>query len=239
MQAACNEGESSILQQNVALLFAASGDMRNVVKTAVGMPEAYSAQCSIVINDKNFVIAARNAMLLLTALHFEPATAAPIMLHLWYSAMLPEEMIAALQEVVLPCVVDVYEKIMNKSEESFHAKTFKFGDSSVRLIFKKYEWFELGRMFLVPEGFTASQAQIVRRKVTLARKDHVDRAIFQNAAWLTRWYNEFSRRGYPAAFWCVLHCILCSKPVSRPYKQEGYKHTDLDKELSFKSANGL
>lgn len=177
MQVASNEGESSILHENITMLFAASGDLRNVVKTVNGMPGTYSGDCSIVINDKNFAIAARNAMLLLTALHFEPAVASPIMLHLWYSAMLPKEMITALQEVVLPCISDVCEKIKNKPEHSFQAKTFRFGQSSVRLTFKKYEWFALGRMFLVPEGLTESQAQTIRHEVILARKDHIDRAL--------------------------------------------------------------
>lgn len=84
---------------------------------------------------------------------------------------------AALQEVVLPFIVDVCGKIMNKPDDSFQAKTFRFGHSPVRLTFKKYQWFELGRMFSVPEGFTASQALTVRREVTLTRKYYLDRTI--------------------------------------------------------------
>jgi hypothetical protein len=38
MQIASNEGERSILQQDITLIFAASGDLRNVVKTVNGMP---------------------------------------------------------------------------------------------------------------------------------------------------------------------------------------------------------
>jgi hypothetical protein len=64
---ALKEGEESISRKDIVLLFAALGDLRNVVKTVIGMPEAYSGTCSIVINDFNSAITARNAILLLIA----------------------------------------------------------------------------------------------------------------------------------------------------------------------------
>lgn len=179
MQVASNEGGSFELKQDIALLFAASGDLRNIVKTLVGLPQAYAGSYSIVINDKNFTVAARNAMLLLIALYFEPEIAAPLMLHLWYSAMLPDEMTKALQEVVLPCIVDVCMKIQHKPAQSLQAKTFSFGQSSVRLVFKVCEWFELRNMFVIPKGLTAHNARMARQAVTFARQDHIDRALLK------------------------------------------------------------
>lgn len=174
-----NEGEEAIMQRDVALLFAASGDLRNVIKTIIGLPESYAGNCTVVVNDLNTAIVARNAMLLLTALHFEPEVAAPIMLHLWYSAMLPQAILQALQDGILPYIHDVCNKIKDKPTDSMQAKTFEIGGSSVRLMLKKREWVGLATMFKVPEGLRAPEAQSIRRSVTMTRVDHIDRHIYK------------------------------------------------------------
>ena len=174
-----NEGEEAIMQRDVALLFAASGDLRNVIKTVIGLPESYAGNCTVVVNDLNTAIVARNAMLLLTALHFEPEVAAPIMLHLWYSAMLPQAILQALQDGIFPYIHDVCNKIKDKPTDSMQAKTFEIGGSSVRLMLKKWEWVGLATMFKVPEGLRAPEAQSIRRSVTMTRVDHIDRHIYK------------------------------------------------------------
>lgn len=172
-----NEGDEAIENQSLALLFAASGDLRNIIKTVLGLSESYAGHCIIVANDFNTAIVARNAMLLLTALHFEPEVATPIMLHLWYSAFLPHKVLQALQGGILPYICDVCEKIKDKKKDSVHAKTFTIGKSSVRLILKKWEWLGLANMFRVSEGLGAPEAQSIRHSVTMARVDHIDRHI--------------------------------------------------------------
>lgn len=65
----------------------ASGDIRNIVKPLTGVPGTYAGHCEVVVNDKDSDIVARNAILLLTAFHFSPDAATPMMLHgipLWY-----------------------------------------------------------------------------------------------------------------------------------------------------------
>jgi hypothetical protein len=47
-----NEGEAETINRDIALLFAASGDLRNVVKSISGLPETYKGECSVVMNDK-------------------------------------------------------------------------------------------------------------------------------------------------------------------------------------------
>ena len=47
-------------------------------------------------NDINFMVVARNAILLLVALGLEPGEAVAIMIHVWYSALLPHVMIDTL-----------------------------------------------------------------------------------------------------------------------------------------------
>ncbi|KAF2867047.1 hypothetical protein BDV95DRAFT_622661 [Massariosphaeria phaeospora] len=43
--------------------------------TVVGLPDGYKGECVVVLNDREFVVAARNAIMLLIMLHFEPDTA--------------------------------------------------------------------------------------------------------------------------------------------------------------------
>ncbi|KDQ26755.1 hypothetical protein PLEOSDRAFT_168906 [Pleurotus ostreatus PC15] len=50
------------------LCFAASGDIRNMVQTVNGLPVDYAGKCSIVLNDKNPIIVARNMLILYTLL---------------------------------------------------------------------------------------------------------------------------------------------------------------------------
>lgn len=174
-----NEGNEAILQQDISLLFAASGDLRNVVKTVAGLPENYAGKCHVVINDRNITVVARNALLLLVALQFEPEVATPIMLHLWYSAMLPQAMIEVLQKDILPCIQDVCDKIQKKPQNVMQAKTFLHGNGSVRLILKKSEWTVLAKMLVPSKELTAPIAQTVRRAITLARVDHIDRSLYR------------------------------------------------------------
>jgi hypothetical protein len=146
LKVAENEGEGAILQQDVSLLFAAFSDLRNVVKTIVGLPENYAGNCKTVINDRNTTIVARNALLLLAALHLEPEVATPIMLHLWYSAMLPQVMVEVLQRYILPYIQGVCDKIQTKPDYSMQAKTFVHGKGSVRLVLRKSEWTAIAKM---------------------------------------------------------------------------------------------
>ena len=54
------------------LLFAASGDIRNVVKSVVeGLSDGYDGRCTLVINDINLMVVARNAILLFVAVSLE------------------------------------------------------------------------------------------------------------------------------------------------------------------------
>ena len=71
------------------MVFGASGDIRNVVQSVPNIPTSYTGHCEIIINDRDLDIVARNAILLLIALHFGPKEAA---LYIWYSALVPANM---------------------------------------------------------------------------------------------------------------------------------------------------
>jgi hypothetical protein len=174
-----NEGRQH-LSKDTNLLFAASGDCRNVINSIVGLPVDYTGRCTAVLNDMDFVVVARNAIFLLSALHFDPSTSAPIMLHLWYSALIPTIMLETLQKEILPYIEDVCSKVKDKSPESLQAKTFKLPHGSLRLLLKKEHWFQLASFFKVSKGLT-SQSATARRVQTMlnpGRMDIVDRALY-------------------------------------------------------------
>ncbi|EEB93239.1 hypothetical protein MPER_08134, partial [Moniliophthora perniciosa FA553] len=79
---------------NLSLAFAgkSSGDLRNLIKTVNSLPEGYSGQLTILLNDRNPLVASRN-VLILTFLGIMDSVdeAAEFALHLWYSIFLPME----------------------------------------------------------------------------------------------------------------------------------------------------
>ncbi|KAG8952336.1 hypothetical protein FRC04_004764 [Tulasnella sp. 424] len=85
-----NEGDS-IKNQDLTLCFAASGDLRNMIKTLNGIPLDYSGKCTLVINDLHPQVAIRNVVLLCMLL--DPSgpsveLTAEAVLHALYSASL-------------------------------------------------------------------------------------------------------------------------------------------------------
>jgi hypothetical protein len=96
-----NEGQDA-KDRDFNIMCAASGDLRNVVKTVAGLPKDYAGDLSIVMNDIDFGISARNAILLMTALLLDTKQAVPAMVHLWYSARLSKAMLRLVQDTLLP-----------------------------------------------------------------------------------------------------------------------------------------
>jgi hypothetical protein len=168
------------IHRDIDLLFAASGDIRNVIKSIIeGLPDGYDGRCTLVINDINFMVVARNAILLFVALSLEPEEAVAVLIHVWYSALLAHVMIDTLRHVALGRIVEVCEKIKFKPSTSLQAKTFSFGKRSLRLVLKKHQWDELKDYFNVPRDLTQQDAQGIRRRVMLApeRVDYLHRAL--------------------------------------------------------------
>ncbi|KAG8925128.1 hypothetical protein FRC00_004311 [Tulasnella sp. 408] len=83
-----NEG-NKVKNQDLTLCFAASGDLRNVIKTLNSLPMDYSGRCTLVINDFHPQIAIRNVVLLCMLLDTSGPSAeltAEAVLHALYSA---------------------------------------------------------------------------------------------------------------------------------------------------------
>lgn len=176
-----NEGREESATRDFSLLFAASGDLRNVIKTVVGLPDNYTGECLVTINDHGFCVTARNIIMVLTAMHFPAETAVPIITHLWYSALLPERILQALHDGILPCITKVCDRISDEKNEAEHTETFKFGHGSVRIVLRKHQWMELANMLQPPRGLSAHDAMQLRHATTLAPKriDYVDKALLK------------------------------------------------------------
>ncbi|KAL3461958.1 hypothetical protein BJX64DRAFT_288910 [Aspergillus heterothallicus] len=170
--------EGSAYRGDLRILCAASGDLRHVVKSIAELPSSYRGSMEITLNDRDFDIVARNIILLLIATVVEDVdTASDCMIHLWYSALVRESDFNILQQHVRPVIMDVCRKISDRPSGTLLAKTWTFGQSSIRVVLEKSTWDRLLSFLDVPVGLDAHQAQGVRRNITLAesRKDYRDR----------------------------------------------------------------
>lgn len=144
------------------------------------IPTAYDQSLNVHINDRDFDVVARNAIMLLVLLTAEDTAAAvECTIHIWYSAQIRETDMDLLRSSVLPLITDVCSKISSKAPGAVLGKTWIFGDRSLRLVLTKKEWSTLLDYFEVPEGLSSSQAQQIRTGVTLAkgRRDYRERRL--------------------------------------------------------------
>ncbi|KAF8636838.1 hypothetical protein AX17_003230 [Amanita inopinata Kibby_2008] len=98
--------------KDFSLAFVASGDLRNVVMTINSLPENYSGQLNILLNDHNLPVVFRNIVLLFILGSTEDQSlAADVALHFWYSAFLPavyRTRISALTTAFLSKLYDIH-----------------------------------------------------------------------------------------------------------------------------------
>ena len=107
------------------LRFATSGDIRNIVNSITeGIPDEYHGPCMLVINDINFMVVARNAILLFVALSLEPEEVVTILMHVWYSALLTHVMMGTLCHMALGRIAEVCENIKYKPSNSSKQRPF-------------------------------------------------------------------------------------------------------------------
>ncbi|KFY89500.1 hypothetical protein V500_05642 [Pseudogymnoascus sp. VKM F-4518 (FW-2643)] len=178
LQLGLNEGNDYRGQLN--LLFAASGDLRNVARTIAVLPRSYNQPINITMNDLDPDIVARNVIMLLIALTVDNTDeAADCIIHIWYSALIRKSDLDILQQRIRPLIESVCEKIENKAPSSLLGKTWTFGQRSLRLVLEKSSWDNLLSYMDIPAGLSMERANQIRTAVTLAesRKDYRDRNL--------------------------------------------------------------
>lgn len=162
------------------LTAAASGDLRNVFTSVASIPERYSNPLHIHINDRDFDIVARNAIILLISLTVpKTSEAVECMIHIWYSAQIRQSNLDIVRGSVRPLIEDVCKKIASKPAARVLGKTWTFQSSSLRLVLTKEQWVLLLEYFEVPRHLSSSAAQQIRTAVTMAdtRRDFRERGM--------------------------------------------------------------
>lgn len=158
----------------------ASGDLRNLVKTIVCVPEEYNRRILIDVNDRDEMVVSRSLLILLVAFHFPPEEANLIMLHLWYSAFLPEDLVESVQSKIAPLVQKVLKSKtagLGGDLEGFWSR--KFSNLSAEL--PRKTWSKLASYFSSKSNLPFDKASAQRQSVTLAhsRRDYRDRAMLR------------------------------------------------------------
>lgn len=161
-------------------IYAASGDIRNVLETVRCLPQTYAKTISVHINDKDFDIVARNLIITLAAFVApDDAQAVDCMLHLWYSAMITRAHAEFLWARLRPLISDVVSKIERKKPDAVLGKSWIFSAGTCRAELTKSQWDLLLSYFEVPAALSTERARQIRTAVTLApeRQDHRDRHL--------------------------------------------------------------
>lgn len=159
------------------------------------------------MNDREFEVVARNAILLLYVLVTfgnrtidDEATIPQLansMIHIWYSAFIPPDLLLELKASLQVLVADVCGKIKDKKPETVLGKTWSFRmGQSFRLILTKTQWLRFNEYWKIPDQLSRQQAAAVRATVVLApeRKDCRDRWHFKEHSPFTRVANEHFRQ---------------------------------------------
>ncbi|KAI0111207.1 hypothetical protein GGR51DRAFT_569241 [Nemania sp. FL0031] len=164
----------------ISMLFAASGDIRNAIFSVASLPPSYRGTLNIVINDRELDIVARNIIFLLIFFaEDDPIVASENVLHMWYSALVPESCYNRLRENIKLFVKEVCNEIAENSGTALLEKTWQFGTGSLRVVLTRDNWLSLLRYFDISQGLTKDKAQQVRQSTVSAteRIDYVDRAL--------------------------------------------------------------
>ncbi|KAI1761376.1 hypothetical protein GGR53DRAFT_469374 [Hypoxylon sp. FL1150] len=193
---ASNEGVH--YSKGLDLLFAASGDIRNVIKTVVSLPDTFRSPIRIYMNDRDGDVVGRNAIILLLALvEDDDVVATENIIHLWYSVFIPQSLQDVLKGKIHELVRDICTKIEGKSPSAVLGKTWTFGSRSLRLVLTKKQWFDLLSSLEPPAGLTFERAREIRRNVTLAdqRLDFRERKYFAQSPGLRASSQKFREDG--------------------------------------------
>lgn len=161
-----------------------------MVKTLANLPNLYRNAVLITLNDREFEVVARNMILLLFVLTSLEDAQPPItdiaesIIHIWYSVLLPTNLLSSVQSKVKPLIAAVRANIAEKAPDALLGKTWTFASGSTfRLVLRQQEWLRLGRFLDVPKGLGVEEAKKIRAAIVLApeRTDYRERWYYKDA----------------------------------------------------------
>lgn len=143
--------------------------MRSAILSIVNLPQNYCGSLSIVLNDEDIAIVARNVIFLLVFfVEDDPFQAAEHVIHIWYSTLVTDTCYSMLLRKVKPLVQEVCDRISQRPGLANIGKTWGFGERSLRVVLTRDNWFLLLSYFDVPSGLEGASADRVRKRFTLA-----------------------------------------------------------------------
>ncbi|KGO47851.1 hypothetical protein PEXP_015440 [Penicillium expansum] len=197
-----NEGQDP--SPNMRVLLISSHDIRNVVETIAHLPDTYSGHCEMVMSGMQPGMFEQNIILLLTAFHFPPEEAVPIMIHLWYSALIPESFLTALRVKLLPLIEEVCSEAAQKCRRRIFKRVWKKNKASLHLMLLRDEWERLRNTLQYPDHLPHTQATRNRQEVTLSDKrvDELHRVLYAQPRYWRVATMKFRRDGILLPFGC-------------------------------------
>jgi len=164
-----------------------------VVKTIRDLPESIHHEVEVTVNDWDFDVAARNAIILLLAfasmddVSSDPATYAIVaesLIHVWYSAFITQDLLSLLQTKVRNRLHDDSTHTVEVMHDGGVKKTWIFHrDKALSVTLQADQWLRMDAFLEVPAGLTKESAEQLRAAVVMApeRADYRDRWYFKDA----------------------------------------------------------
>ncbi|KUJ10494.1 uncharacterized protein LY89DRAFT_558780, partial [Mollisia scopiformis] len=141
-----SEVEGLDWKHDLDILFAASGDLRNVMKTVVSLPDSYRNRCNVHVNDRDEYVVFRAIMILLLVLLYPDGNASELVLHLWYSGRLPQSMYKrGITDWLIPKLSEAFAKSLNEKAppDKVFAHSFTNGTSTVTVRLTSRMWLNM------------------------------------------------------------------------------------------------
>ena len=162
-----NHNEGPSYPKDLSLLFAASGDLRNVVKTIADLPGTYDRNVEDWINDADIDVVSRNILILLIAFSSDNEEAAiDRMLHIWYFAFFKQEKIDLLKKKIRPSIADAVDAM--NDQHKLQSKAWTFQSRKLNIHLTRKEWTDLLSYCDVERGLSFHEAQQIRQDRSLA-----------------------------------------------------------------------
>lgn len=189
-----------------------------MVETIARLPDMYSGQCEMVMNGIHPEIFTQNIILVLVAFHFPPEEAAPIMIHLWYSALIPSSVLAALRAKILPLIHEVCVPADYEPYVPVYEMVCKKNKASLCIELPREEWHRLRKYLEVPPRLSATTAAENRHEVTLAlsRKDEIHRFLYTQPRYWRVSSVKFRADGILLPFGCSREEFDTPNPLVSP-----------------------
>lgn len=163
-------------------------------------------------------IFSQNVLLVLTAFHFPPEHAAIIMIHLWYSALIPASIITAVRKKLLPKIDKVCSEAAQKRSQPFFKCVWRKNKASLHVELARDEWEGLKGYLQVPADFSATEAACNRRDVMFAdnRKDEFQRTLYAQPRYWRVSTMKFRDDGIMLPFGCSRKAFDTPNPLVCP-----------------------